>query len=160
MRVYLLMLLWCFGICLGAHLAVNLPFSMQDSLHLAMEQEISALLLLTVIGLPLAVCLVSVKLQMYLLQYLVLFFISLCRGISGMLCFICFGSGSWLIRSLLLFSISTASVLMWWLLLRHSRGVRSSFRRDTYITVAILCAIVLLDSILIAPYLSSLTIYF
>lgn len=160
MRVFLLMLLWCVGIYLGAQLAVSLPFSMLDSLHLAMKQGISPLLLLTVIGLPVAVCLVAVKLQTYLFLYPVLFFVSLCRGVSGMLCVICFGRGSWLIRPMFLFSCSTTSVLMWWLLLRHSRGVRSTFRKDTYVAVAILGAVVLLDSMLIAPYLSSLTNYF
>ncbi len=160
MRVYLLVLLWCIGIYIGSQLAVNLSFSMTDSLHAAMAQETSPLFLLLAVGLPVAACLISLRLQMYLFLYPVLFLVSICRGICGMLCVVCFGSGSWLIRPMLLFSSSAASVLMWWLLLRHSRGVTRTFRRDTYITVVILAVIVLLDSVLIAPYLSNLTNYF
>ena len=160
MRVYMLMLLWCIGFYIGAQLAVNLPFSMTDSLHAAMAQDASPLFLLLVVGLPVAACLVLVRLQMYLFLYPVMFLVSICRGVSGMLCVTCFGSASWLIRPMFLFSCSAASVLMWWLMLRHSRGVSSTFRRDTYITAVILAAVVLLDSVLSAPYLSTLTNYF
>lgn len=159
-RVYLLIILWCIGIYIGSQLAINLSFSMTESLYTAMTQDVSPLFLLLVAGLPVAACLISVRLQMYFFLYPVMFLVSICRGICGMLCIICFGSASWLIRPMFLFSCSAASVLMWWLLLRHSGGVTRISRIDIYITAVILTAIVLLDSVLIAPYLSSLTNYF
>ncbi len=114
----------------------------------------ASLILLT--GICIVVPVISVVFHVSLLGYSFVFIQGFCRGFSGCVLFQLLDSGAWLVRGLLMFSVSATTVLMLWLLIRHCRGRRTSFVADICLVSFLAFAIILCDVLFISPFLSGI----
>ena len=125
--------------------------------HITASRSLLSLIVLTV---PVAVVCVALKFRSWVLSYLTVLFIFICRGFCGMLLHLAIGDSAWLIRDLLMFSANAFSVLICWLLYRHCNGMQASFVRDLRIVSVFISIVFIFDFLVISPLLSSLFKYF
>lgn len=99
---------------------------------------------------PIAVLAALITVRRYSLIYLLLFLYGLFRGFCGMCTVLAFGSGSWLVRSMHLFSCSLVSVLMWWLIYSYTK--RKYCRSQlVFVAVLLISIVTLLDYFVVSP---------
>lgn len=93
----------------------------------------------------------------YVFCYPVIFLRSVFCGCSGVSASFLFGSSSWLIRPLLMFSHNVISVFLWWFLICQSRGLR---RSDFYSLLVFILGVTFADFFVVSRFLANLSIYF
>jgi len=159
-RVCLTTILWFAGLSFGICFAAFSPYDTSQILSVLASEGSSVFLVLLVAAFPVAVCAVSLWCSAFSLCYPLFFMEALCRGFCGILVFQAMGSGAWLIRALLLFSSGVASVIMWWLFLRHADKPTAGFSKDVCISSAVTGVAAIVDIIWVSPFLSVFTKYF
>ena len=105
---------------------------------------------------PLLVTVICLSISAYKLFAFYFFIESFCRGFCGMLLIRSLGSGSWLIRPLLMFSGSIVSVFLFWLIIRHENHKQSFFLKDVLASIVTLCIASIFDLFILFPFCSSL----
>ena len=88
---------------------------------------------------PILICIITIFFSLDFVYYLLLFFDSLCRGYCGAIVLSSFRSCAWLVRSFILFPGVIGSVLMIWLLIKHSNGRQKSLLCDFLLALFLLC---------------------
>ena len=112
--------------------------------------------LLTVNVIPIVVLVCFLAFSLTPFCYLLVLLHSVCHSFIGMLFYLSFGDGAWLIRFLLCFSSYATTVFMWWLLLRNVGSVRANLLQDPCFSLIIICATTVVDFKIIIPFLSSI----
>jgi len=157
--ISILCILWVLGSVIGVLLVSNATSNALLCFRSVVSRRTSWLLLFTVAVLPLLLCSLALQYSWFVVNCVLFPFISFCRGFCGFSLFICFGSGAWLLRSGLLLSSTTCSVLMWWLVFKHYLSNTVSLQKDTCITVVILTLFTLVDRFWVSPLLFRLSLY-
>ncbi len=152
---HLLLLLSALGLLLGILLSVS-------SSRLISEINVAAfcaiptyfsLLIINVIPIVILACLLAFSLKAFCYPFILLY--SVCRGFVGMFFCVAFGSGAWLARFLIWFSSYITAVLIWRLLLRNLNQTHSNLRKDTCVSLLIVCGVTVIDFVCIAPLISN-----
>lgn len=153
-RNFFLVLLWDIGLVLGVLLCSLAPCDISDILFGAIYTKPSVFGLFLVCVLPVALTAISVRTSLFWFSYLTVFLSAVSRGFSGTAIYIAVGSASWLLRSLLLFSASCTSVLMWWLLLQADTG--RHLRERMRLSLGLSCFVYIIELFFISPLVSDL----
>ncbi len=113
--------------------------------------------LFLILFVPLAICSISLFLNIPALCIPVVGGNAFCLGYCALSVMLSFRSGGWLICAMLLFTYSCASAILIWFLMRNAahRGSRE-VRADLAICIAVSLAVGLLDFYFICPYVTSL----
>ncbi len=159
-RIYLLMLLWGVGLFTGVLLALSSADACAVMLKSALLNQPSLLCLVPTVAFPVAIVVLSVYSGRFFLCYPLILLEAFCRGFCGMLVYCVFGSGAWLLRFLFLFSAGCGSVLMWWLLFRHCIYKWLDLAKDVRLAVVLALVFILVDILVISPFLIGLSMYF
>lgn len=158
-NLFLFSAVWIFGMITGICLVDAYDFNADivgSSLITVRPLPIATLLITTlpvlIVGLSLlrgnpVACFVAVAL------------VAVCRGFCGFVIFLSFGSAAWLIRVLLLFSGTCASVLMWWLMLRSTDSNHHRIKKHIIICVLSAFFVSAVDILVISPFLCELAMY-
>lgn len=93
----------------------------------------------------------------YVFCYPAIFLRSVFYGFSGVSASFLFGSSSWLIRPLLMFSNNAISVFLWLFLICQSRGL---CRNDFYSSLVFILGITFADYFIVSRFLANLSFYF
>lgn len=155
-RICVLLALWGIGLILGILISKTFHAEYGSCLQQCITNSPSPFLCFVAAFAPAAVLAFVIIFRIFLICYPLFLVDAICRGFCGMLAFCEFGSGAWLIRLLFMFSSGCASVLMWWLLLRHISNRRANGFRDIWLASVILSAACVLDIFAISPFLSKL----
>ena len=154
----------CFSciLCLiiGILIASSMPQTNRDLLNAAMSRSPSWILVLIVTGLPLLLYAVAMWYGWFAVNYVLVALEGICRGFCGFWIFVIYGSGAWLIRFGFLFSSAAGSVLLWWLIFKHSFAGLLSLKKDMYIAVILLTLFTLADRFWVSPFIMRLSMYF
>ena len=151
--ILLLISVWIIGLFVGIHLYDPMYYSLMCSVLL---QPVTIVGLLMILFLPLISAYLSFLLHEPIISLIVCFFKAVAFGFTG--CFIShkFGSGSWLMRLLFLFSDHCCVIMLFilWFCVFSSFGGR----REKFDSVFFLPAvpIALLDYFVISPFLRGL----
>ena len=148
--------LWGMGFLVGMLLAHSYFNTFGSDLRFLIQKETTPFLHFFISFLPVVVLLFSLRYRVLFICFPLFFTEALCRSFTGVLLFLEFGSGAWLIRFLLLFSSGCVSVLLWWLLLRNITDSGARLTKDFWFVSVILSAVSVLDIFAITPFLSQL----
>lgn len=143
-------LFWLFGLFAGILLAVSSFGVCSEILKAALFKKPSAWYLVFSMA-----CTIVFLLEMqhckFVFSYLYLLIEALCRGFSGFLVFMIYGSGAWLIRMFFLFSGMCRSVIIWFLLFRCITFRNTKPITNLRFTLGSLLLIGLFDILVISP---------
>ncbi len=156
LNVRIILVIWVLGLALGVPLSSADLLTSGDLLTVMREGNGTGIMIFLLNCIWVAGASLSIGLGIPFLGYFLVFLNGICRGFVGLLVFRVLGHGAWLARSFLLFSVSGASVLMFWLLIRNHQGRRTSFAIDVGLVLVLLFAIVLFDIFVISPFLSGI----
>lgn len=146
------------GILLGIMLSVRnsaLACGL-DIVAFSIKPTYVCLLAVNLIPVIILVCLLASSLKLLCCLWILLY--SIYYGFAGMLFFLAFGSGAWLIRFLACFSSSVTTVLMWWLLIRNINLHHANLPKDICLSITIVFAITITDFRIIVPFLSNMLV--
>ncbi len=104
---------------------------------------------------PVLIVIIAILFSLDFIYYLLLFFDGLCRGYCGTIVLSSLRSCAWLIRSLILFPGIISSVLMIWLLIKHSTGKQKSFLGDFLLIFFLLCITAALNTFIFSSQYNS-----
>lgn len=152
--VLLILALWLSGLVLGVFLSLMYPDDSADLLTAIREVEGAASAAILPHCFIFAVAAFAIGFNIPFLCYLLVVVLGICRGFSGLLVFRILGSGAWLVRFFLMFSVGASSVLMFWLMIRHCGDRRKTVSADICLAFVILLVVVLCDVLFISPFLS------
>ena len=145
-----LSVVWILSILLGA-IAVIFTSDLHMVIVSAIGMMPSPALLCIVNTFPGLLLIVLFAAQKFSLVFATMFLYGLFHGFCGMGIVLAYGSGSWLIRCLLLFSSGAVSVLLWWLIL--SCVHRRCLSRLAFGYVLLSSFVSFFDYIVISPFL-------
>lgn len=160
MRIYILIFLWLLGLLTGIYLVNAVPISNSSFFVPVIASRPTLLGLMIAATAPLVLCAVGIYCDLFWLNCVTVLFESVCRGFSGLFIYQLIGNGAWLLRCLLLFSSAIGAVLMWWILLMYCVYGKSTFRKNLPVAVAVLLLFVMVDRLLVSPFLIRLSMYF
>lgn len=149
---------WLIGICFGIGLSFWNPPVISSGLRFCLLTPRSFSGFLASIA-PLFLLVIFLWCDQFLLLCPLMFVSAISWGYTAFLVFSVFGSGSWLVRLLLLFSGSFVSALYWWILLRHGPFRRPSFATDVAVAAVFLFVVFALEQSLISPCLHQIIKY-
>ena len=158
-RGILISFFWLLGLCFGISLAFFSTDRSAIMLHTAMEQNAPIVFVLLVGVLPIAILAMAIKYSLFWVACPLNLLTGMCRGYCGMLIFIAFRHGTWLLRTLFLFSSGIGSVLVWFLLIRNYTTAGQTFKQDLRLVAVVYLIIFAIDQLLISPFLSDLVKY-
>lgn len=155
-RVFFLAILWIMGLLVGLLVASN-----DSSIYLLMRMaptcNVSIVGLAVVLILPFLFSIIGLIYQKFVMIYFLSAVKAFVSGYTlyGILC--CYGSAGWLIRGLLLFSDSSMTILLLWLLFRHIDRRKKTLYADA--TVCFISAVVIgiTDYLIVSPFLCALS---
>ena len=151
---FFLILLWGIGLVLGVMMCVLAPYDISDIFFGAINTKSSIFSLSLICILPVVFAALSVRMPFRVLSYLPVFLIAVSRGFCGTAIYIAVGHAAWLLRSLLLFSATCTSVLMWWILLQANTG--SHINKQVRLSLCLSCLIYIIELFLISPLVGDL----
>ncbi len=151
-HIWFLAALWIFGLLFGIYYASKDNDTTQ-LLTSALQSQQSFFKLLFVLLLPIAASLLAISFSLRGAIYL----LAAGKAFACGYCLFCvaatFGSGSWLVRLLFLFSDTCLSVLLLWLWCRHLGSKRKTLAKDTLVCTVIAISAGLIDFLLFSPFL-------
>lgn len=148
--LFSLPVVWILGMLLGIAVASNCNTYVVVNVAVMLRPNLCLLFLLN--ASPVAVLITLFAVRRYGLICVVLFFHGLLRGFCEMCTVLVFGSSSWLVRCLLLFSSSFVSVLMWWLVFSFVNRKRCHVEFICY-SALFICCVTIFDYFVISPFL-------
>ena len=148
--------LWFLGLCSGKYYAVQTGSTFLLLMRTAVESRPSIVGQLISVLLPLLLLVLSV----YFLQPIAYYFLAFIQSLS--LGYICcciqriFGSASWLVCLLFLFSSFVSVPFYCWFLIRHISGKQASYFRDSLVVLGAVLIACIADYFIISPFLTAL----
>ena len=152
--------LWFLGLIVGIVLTTTCPADSICNLRFAVFQQPSFVCLLLATSLPIIILYLLLNRRLMGFCYPLFLTEAICRGFCGMLLFLAFGSCSWLIRFLFMFSHSLGSVLIWSFFLQNIYYKSVRLFPVFHLLLIANFGICLIDYFIISRYLSSLLLYF
>lgn len=159
-KVCLLILFWLLGLITGVFFAATASANSIQLLGDVIKSVPSLLGLIMAFCAPIVVCDIGIMTDCFPLCCSVVAVDSLCRGFCGFLVYIFCGSGAWMLRAILMFSSTTGAVLLWWVLLRYCVYGKSNFRNDACVSIIFSFLLIVVDRLLVSPFLIRLSMYF
>ena len=153
------LLFWLLGLCFGISLAFFSTDRSADLLCSSMAQSASPASALLVGVLPIAILATAIKYSLFWAACPLILLTGIWRGYCGMLIFIAFYHGAWLLRSLFLFSAGIEAVLIWFLLIRNYTTTGQTFKQDLRLIAVVYLITFAIDQLFISPFLSDLVKY-
>ena len=151
---FFLILLWGIGLVLGVMMCAFAPYDILDIFLGVIYTKSTAFFLFLICILPVLFAGLSVRMPFRVLSYLPVFLIAVSRGFCGTAIYIAVGHAAWLLRSLLLFSATCTSVLMWWILLQADTG--SPVSKQVRLSFCLSCLIYIIELFMISPLVGDL----
>ena len=158
LHIRMLFMLWFAGLTVGILMCKLCPDAFVSTMCNALHISPSPYGLLLAGILPVAVTAILLITSLYWLLYPMVFLRAVCLGFSAILIYIAQGSCAWLLRPMLLFSASCASVLMWWLLLTGNNKI--CLFRGIRFAAFLSCLMFIVDCFVIQPLFDDLSKYF
>lgn len=153
-RFCVLATLWGIGLLVGVLMCSHSPYVTTAVLYGVICSKPSALSLLLVCILPVALSAIATCSMLFPVTYLLFFLSAVSHGFCGSAIFIAVGDAAWLLRPLLLFSGGCTSVLVWWLLFQSNTG--RNIRKHICLAICLSCLVYITDLFLISPLISDL----
>ena len=159
-RVCILICLWLFGLITGVCFAAATSVNAVQFIVDVIKRMPSSIGLIVVSCAPIVVCAIGILTDFFPICCSAVAVDSLCRGFCGFLVYTFCGSGAWMLRAILMFSSTTGAVLLWWVLLRYCVYGKSNFRNDAFVSAIVLFLLIVVDRLLVSPFLIRLSMYF
>lgn len=154
-RVCFLAFLWVSCLVVGCFIASGDSFIV-SLMRLAPGSEVSIVGLAVVLILPLLISVVGLYYQKPVVVYAFSSLKAFCSGYLLYAVSVAFGSASWLMRMLLLFSDIGITIIVLWLVFRHLNGRGRTFKADIALSFFAAIMIGIMDYLLVTPFLQSL----
>ena len=157
-KILLLCFLWVLGFTVGILMAFNSSTEGQRYLNSAIVLSPSVLGAVIIV-LPVVICTAGISTDMILINCAVVLIESFLRGFLGYLVYLSYGDGAWILRTVLFFSSTFCDVLMWWLLFNHYFGGKVSLIKNFGVSFVASFLVIMVDRLLISPFLILLSMY-
>ena len=151
-------MLWMLSLLIGFLLCSQSPLDPVSAFQSVLSASSGPLGSLCVCVLPIVVMAIALLSPLFALSYLVVFLLGISHGYCGCMIYLAIGNASWLLRSLLLFSASCSSVLMWWLILQNETTHR--LNKNIRFAGTLSCIFFVIDLLVISPIVGDLAKYF
>ena len=148
-----------FGFSMGIYLARTMQDSMFSLMRAVAFSRVSIVGLFVLLFLPLLLSAAAVYFSIPAMVLPLSFCKGFCMGYCALGILFVFGSASWLVRLLLMFSDCFMILPLSWFWIRHISGCRNMLRRDFLICSAIAIVIGIVDYFLVSPFLVMLMNY-
>ncbi|MGM9602661.1 MAG: hypothetical protein ACI3W5_13905 [Faecousia sp.] len=156
-RLSALLVLWSFGIILGAAAGGVASSESISLMRRALIAPVSIVSLFICVSLPFAFTAAAVLSGRSWLVYILCGLKGFSFAYTGSLCLVCFGDAGWLARALLLFSQIAVVPALWYVWLSLCKGKMHLGRCGFGLLPAYLITVALLDYFKVAPYLAGLS---
>lgn len=150
---------WICGLLFGVLLGVHHPFAIPASFCASLIEPPTMLAGTLIVVLPVLLTFLIFASRCLSFTYPLLFVYSLCYGFCGVLLSCVWGDSAWLLRLLLLFSASSTSFLIWFLLLRYQQLGGALLWPDILFVLVFLCCISVINKVTVSPVLTALFDY-
>ena len=157
-RLSALLMLWSFGIILGAVAGGVASAESVSLMRRALMAPVSIVSLFICVSLPFAFTVAAVLSGRSWLIYILCGLKGFSFAYTGNLCLVCFGEAGWLARVLLLFSQIAVVPALWFVWLSLCKGKIHLGRCSFGLLSAYLITVALLDYFKVAPYLAGLSL--
>ena len=154
-RNIILALLWVGGLLIGVLLCALAPYNAKNILYGALHTRPTLLSLLLVCVLPLLLTATAVFTSLFPIAYALVLVSAIAHGFSGTAVYLAVGSAAWIVRPVLLFTASSTSVLMWWLVLQCK--TRDRAYKSVCLALCLSCLIYIIDLFILSPFIGDLT---
>ncbi len=159
-RTCVLIFLWFAGLVTGIYLLNAVPISYSPAFIAVVATKPSLFGLIIASAVPLALCALGIHWGLFWINCVVVLFEAVCRGFCSLFIYQLIGNGAWLLRCLFFLSSTVSAVLMWWILLAYCACGKSIFRKNLHIAAVVLFLFVMVDRLLVSPFLIRLSMYF
>lgn len=159
-QICLLSTLWLVGLIVGVWLAAGVYTVGYLSFVDYATTTPSILVLLIACYAPIILCVIGLLNDFFPINCIVIISESICRGFCGFLIYVLCGSGAWLLRLFFMFSSTFSAVLLWWILFRYFIFGKSCIRKNCCIAGIFIFLLIMVDRLLVSPFLIHLSMYF
>ena len=158
MGLPLWLLLWCIAVIVGILTATQSETVAVPLLLSVVSSRASFVSLLMISEIPVLITYLAFNRSQTLLLCFLILLTGISKGFVGMLIYLVYGSGAWLLRFLLLFTSSCSELLIWWLLMKHHKQMKQCSCQNCTFVAILMCFVSAFDAFVILPFISGLSI--
>lgn len=146
---------WLLGLLCGTLFAVGADDSLASLMRAAASNRVSIVVLLTTAFLPFLITAYAVSINRYAIGSCLALLKGFAYSFCGCVIVRAFGSAAWLVQPMLQFTDMVTSILLCWFGIRCFTR-QCSLRRDLAVCILISAAAVVIDYLLVSPFLAAL----
>ncbi len=157
--VITLVLSWCGGLLAGTLFAAGADESLLSLMRRALSCRVSIVLLFLAAVLPFLITAYAVCINKYLILYAACFLKGLVFSYCAFLIFRAMGDSGWLLQPMFQFTDSVMCTVFCWFSLRCCTIGERLLKRDLMVCIFISALVVIIDFLLVSPFLGTLVHY-